>query len=408
MRILLSEGSGLTSRQVATRLGDLGHHVELLSATRVCLTRFTRHVHKLHLVPHFGREPFAWLEAASAIAKAQSIDVLFPTHEQVAVLSARQHTLNVATVVPPFQSLRRVQDKISAFRTLQEVGVPQPESVVAKSVDDLTGVATFPVFVKRAISTASSGVRRASSSAELQVAASALGLGPSELLIQCQASGPLAMVQAVADNGRLVAHHANLRIREGVGGGASLKESVALPSLTEPLENLIDTLHWHGPLSMDVIVTPQGPLAIDVNPRLVEPMNAFLAGVDLVAAMLDLARSAHPAVQSLGKTGIRSCQVLLAVLGAAQHRGSRIDIALELVHALGRRGEFAGAVEELTPISGDPIAAIPVILAAASTLVWPPLWRTFHAGAVGPYALTPEGWNELLSAHDTVNASGRR
>ena len=132
------------------------------------------------------------------------------------------------------------------------------------------------------------------------------------------------MVQVVADNGRLVAHHANLRVREGVGGGASLKESVALPSLTEPLENLVDALHWHGPLSMDVIVTPQGPVVIDVNPRLVEPMNAYLAGVDLVAAMLDLARPAHPAIQLPGKTGIRSCQVLLAVLGAAQRRGSRI------------------------------------------------------------------------------------
>ena len=200
----------------------------------------------------------------------------------------------------------------------------------------------------------------------------------------------------------------NLRVREGVGGGASLKESVALPSLTEPLENLVDALHWHGPLSMDVIVTPQGPVVIDVNPRLVEPMNAYLAGVDLVAAMLDLARPAHPAIQSPGKTGIRSCQVLLAVLGAAQRRGSRIEIAQELAHVLGRRSEYAGAVEELTPISGDPIAAVPVILAAASTLMWPPLWRTFYSGAVGPYALTPEGWEALLLAHDTVCANGRQ
>ena len=30
MRILLSEGSGLTSRQVAGRLGALGHEVEFL------------------------------------------------------------------------------------------------------------------------------------------------------------------------------------------------------------------------------------------------------------------------------------------------------------------------------------------------------------------------------------------
>ena len=178
MRILLSEGSGLTSRQVATRLGDLGHDVELLSATRICLTRFTRHVRKIHPVPRFGREPLAWFDAASAIAKARGIDVLFPTHEQVAVLSALQQALNVATVVPPFPSLRRVQDKISAFRTLQEVGVPQPVSVIARSIDDLTGLATFPVFVKRPISTASSGVRRVSSSAELQTVASALGFGP--------------------------------------------------------------------------------------------------------------------------------------------------------------------------------------------------------------------------------------
>jgi biotin carboxylase len=208
MRILLSESSGLTSRQVATRLGDLGHHVEILSSTRICLTRFTRHVRKLHPVPRFGRKPLAWLEAASAIANTRAIDVLFPTHEQVAVLSARHKTLNVATVVPPFQSLRRLQDKISAFRTLQEIGVPQPQSLVARSVDDLSRLAKFPVFVKGPISTASSGVRRAASHAELEMASAALELGACELLVQAQASGPLAMVQAVADNGRLVAQYA--------------------------------------------------------------------------------------------------------------------------------------------------------------------------------------------------------
>jgi predicted ATP-grasp superfamily ATP-dependent carboligase len=398
MRILLSEGSGLTSRQVASRLGDLGHHVEILSSSRICLTRFTRHVRKVHLVPRFGHAPLAWLEVAGTIAKARAIDILFPTQEQVAVLSARHWALDVSTVVPPFQSLRRVQDKISAFRTLQEMGIPQPESVVARSVGDLTGLAKFPVFVKRPISTASSAVRRASSPAELEMAARALGLGVSELLIQAQSLGPLAMVQAVADNGRLVAHHANLRIREGVGGGASLKESVALPSMCAHLEKLMRALHWHGPLSMDVIVTAQGPVVIDVNPRLVEPMNAYLAGVDLVAAMLDLARLGHPAVQPAGRPGVRSRQVLLAILGAAQHHGSRVAVMRELVRALKQRGEYACAVEELTPISGDPIAAVPVIVATLSTLLWPPLWRSFHSGAVAPYALTPGAWDEVLSA----------
>jgi hypothetical protein len=64
MRILLTEGSGLTSRQVAGRLGALGHEVEILSSAALCLTRFTRHVRAVHAVPRFGLDPFGWLDVA--------------------------------------------------------------------------------------------------------------------------------------------------------------------------------------------------------------------------------------------------------------------------------------------------------------------------------------------------------
>src|SRR5262252_9178612 len=101
MRVLLSEGSGLTSRQVAGRLSELGHEVEVLSSTPLCLTRFTRHLRAVHPVPRFGEAPFAWLEAAQRVAAERNADLLFPTQEQVAVLSAFQHTLAVPTLVPP-------------------------------------------------------------------------------------------------------------------------------------------------------------------------------------------------------------------------------------------------------------------------------------------------------------------
>jgi len=266
MRILLSEGSGLTSRQVAGRLGSLGHAVEILSSSKICLTRFTRHVKAVHDVPRFGLDPFGWLAAAERIAAERKIDLLFPTQEQVTVLSARRKYLRVATIVPPFASLARVQDKISAFRTLKAIGAPQPQTLVISSADDLKQVTTYPVFVKRPVSTASSGVRRATNAQELGAAAREFGLGQSELIAQSPASGLLAMVQAVADRGRLVAHHACLRLREGVGGGASLKESVTLPGLAEMLARLVGALDWHGALSMDLIVAESGPVIIDVNP----------------------------------------------------------------------------------------------------------------------------------------------
>jgi predicted ATP-grasp superfamily ATP-dependent carboligase len=398
MRILLSEGSGLTSRQVAGQLGSLGHEVEILSSSKICLTRFTRHVRAVHDVPRFGLDPFGWLAAAQRIAAERKTDLLFPTQEQVTVLSARQKYLLVATIVPPFGSLARVQDKISAFRTLKAIGAPQPQTFVISSADDLRQVTSYPVFVKRPVSTASSGVRRATNALELGAAAREFGLGQSELIAQSQASGPLAMVQAVADKGRLVAHHACLRLREGVGGGASLKESVTLPGLAEILARLVAALEWHGALSMDVIVVDSGPIIIDVNPRLVEPANALAAGVDLVAAMLDVAGDAPSQQRSAGSAGVRTRQTLLAILGAAEHHGTRGAVLREAFEASFARGDYAGSIEELTPIAGDPVAAVPVVAAFVASLIHPPLWRKFHAGAVGPYAVTPEAWDKILAA----------
>jgi predicted ATP-grasp superfamily ATP-dependent carboligase len=400
MRILLSEGSGLTSRQVAGQLGSLGHEVEILSSSKICLTRFTRHVRAVHDVPRFGLDPFGWLAAAERIAGERKTDLLFPTQEQVTVLSARRKHLRVATVVPPFTSLARVQDKISAFRTLKAIGAPQPQTFVISSADDLRDVATYPIFVKRPVSTASSGVRRATNAQELAVAAREFGLGQSELIAQSQALGPLAMVQAVVDRGRLVAHHACLRLREGVGGGASLKESIALPGLADMLALLVAELDWHGALSMDLIVADGGPVIIDVNPRLVEPANALAAGVDLVAAMLDVAGNAPAQERSSGGAGVRTRQTLLAILGAAEQQGARSAVLREAFNAIFARGDYAGSVEELTPVAGDPVAVVPVVAALVASLIHPPLWRKFHAGAVGPYAVTPEAWNEILAAAD--------
>ena len=397
MRILLSEGSGLTSRQVATRLGLTGHHVEILSSSPICLTRFTRHVRKIHPVPAFGRAPLDWLKAAEDIACQRDIDLLFPTQEQVAVLSARRNVLKCVTVVPAFEALLRVQDKVSAFKTLEAVEIPQPPTVLIQHPDDLAKIERFPVFIKRPVSTASSGVRKANSPGELQAAALALGLGEHEILTQQQCLGPLAMVQAIADNGRLIAHHANLRVQEGVGGGASIKESITLPSMSQHLRRLVGHLNWHGPISFDVILTDAGPVVIDVNPRLVEPMNAYLAGVDLVGAMLSLAESRFVTLQTEGRPGVRSHQLLLAILGAAQLHNSRTAVVRELLRALQKKGPYVASVEELTPVRGDGLSAIPVLAAALATLIWPNAWRVFHAGAVGSYALTPNAWAQIVS-----------
>jgi len=388
MRVLLSDGSGLTARQCATRLDSAGHVVEALAPDPLCLSRFTRHVARLHRVPRYGSDPLRWLDAALEVYGSGRFDVLLPTQEQVAVLSWAKHRLDaaaVATVVPPFNALCAVQDKISAWATLRHLGIPQPESSTDEARWD-----RFPAFVKEPIGTASAGVHRVSDRAGLARAAAGR-----RVLVQAAVDGPLAMCQSVFDGGVLVAFHASARTREGAAGSASHKRSVALPEVRRWLETLGRDLAWHGALCVDVIVGDDGPLCIDVNPRLVEPQNAYLSGVDLVGPMIELATGGHPGSQPEGHSGVRTHQLLLAVLGAAQERRGRRAVATELVHAASRTGDYAGSSEELTPLAHDVRAVIPVVVASAATLVAPRTWSWFAGGSVSNYALSEQGWCEI-------------
>ncbi|MGE5132687.1 MAG: hypothetical protein ACM32E_07220 [Gemmatimonadota bacterium] len=399
MKVLLSDGSGLTSRQCATRLSAAGHEVEVLAPDPLCLCRWTRHVNRVHRVPVYGADPLGWLDAALAVYRAGSFGVLLPTQEQVAVLSlaaSRLAAAGVATAVPPFAALAAVQDKISASATLSRLGIPQPPTATGTA-----GWSRFPAYVKHPIGTASAAVTRVTTPAGLQQAAAC---GP--VLIQAAADGPLAMCQSVFDHGRLVAFHACQRTGEGAGGGASHKLSITLPEARRWLETLGSDLGWHGALSADVILAAAGPVVIDLNPRLVEPQNAWASGVDLTGPMLGLARGSHPAAQPAGRPGVATHQLLLGVLGAAQHGRGRRGVASELARAWRRSGAYHASTEELTPVARDPEALLPLAGAAIATLAAPGTWSWFAGGSVANYALTPEGWQQIRHAASAAHGDG--
>ena len=58
------------------------------------------------------------------------------------------------------------------------------------------------------------------------------------------------------------------------------------PDVRAYVERIGAALNWHGALSFDYILNAVTgvPLFFDANPRLVEPMNAWLSGVDLTGA----------------------------------------------------------------------------------------------------------------------------
>jgi len=407
VRILLSDGSGLTARQVANRLAATSHRVEVLTGDLRALTRFTWHGHRIHRVPRYGADPFAWLESVLGVLDAPSVvgpvDVLLPTHEQVAVLALCSQEIRgrgVGLAVPTFAALSRVQSKVRAVQTLTEIGVPQPDSVVVRDREVLRHYNAFPAFVKLPIGTASSGVVRLPDREALHAFANGLdddALSLGGLVVQREVEGPCAMVQCVFDDGRLVAWHANLRVRDGSRGGASHKRSVDLPEVRMHCEALGAVLGWYGALSLDVIVQDEcgrSAVVIDVNPRLVEPVNAWRAGVDLVGALLEISLSGHPATQPSARVGVSTHQLLLAIVNAAGH--GRRAVCRELKDALRHDGRYVASTEELTPTTGDWRASLPLAIAVAAALVGPATARRLSSGTVDNYALGAGGWRAML------------
>jgi hypothetical protein len=414
MRFLLSDGSGLTAKQTSYQLGRQGHDVEVLAPKGLSLTRFTRYVRAIHTVPRYGPDPLGWLEEMLCVWSVGQFDMLIPTQEQVAVLSLFPERLlgaGVVSALPGFEALASVQDKVSAFSTLDGLGLPQPAGRIVESANDLADCSDLPLFVKLPIGTATSGVTLVSTRHQARSLAARLevdgAFDEGAVLVQSPVDGPLAMVQSVFDRGRLIAFHACWRRGEGVNGGASHKRSAALPEVRDLMAQLGGSLGWHGALSADVVMGVAGPRFIDINPRLVEPANAFAAGVDLLAALVAVARPADAgrgavsstmAIEaSAGRPGCDTHQLLLAVLGAASE-GRRAPIVATLAAALGHRGPYRHSVEELTPMAHDWRAVLPVLAASLVTLASPSTSSLFTEGSVANYALTPAGWSAIVSA----------
>ena len=258
VRVLLTDGTGLTSRQVATQLGRAGHHVEVLTPDPIAITRFTQHVRRVHRVPPYGADPFAWLEAALAVAARRRMDLLLPTQEQAAVLSCRREVVAAAGfgfAVPSIESLRQVQDKATATATLERFGVPQPP----------TEVRSGPAARDRLARSTCPCTRRAPS-APLRVASASCAIGPSSRPPprSSPSGGRARSCSSSPSQDRSSWRSASSTragsspstptcARERARTGASHKTSVAMPDLQGHLERLGAGLAWHGALSVDAI-----------------------------------------------------------------------------------------------------------------------------------------------------------
>jgi predicted ATP-grasp superfamily ATP-dependent carboligase len=398
LRVLLSEGSSTSAREVITALGLAGHIVEVCDPSPVCLGRFSRFISKFHRCPGLRDDPAGYLSFVEKLLAERAFDVLLPVHEQgfaFARVKGRFET-RVGLALPVFESYRTAHSKAGFSRLLDELKLPQPATRIVTSPGELRDAVRCPCVVKTSIGTASRGVWFVRDEDGLARALQDLGAHDTfadEVLVQDLVAGPTEKAQAVFSRGKLLGFHAYRRIAAGAGGGEAIKQSVRRPELRADISIIGERLGWHGALSVDTIMPEEGShLFIDCNPRLVEPMSAYLAGLDLVDLLLEVSLGKTPEPAPDSREDVRTHLAMQVLLGVAVRDGTRREIFRECIRVAAGRGPYADSVEELTPVRRDWISAVPVAMTAPALLANPKLAAT----------LSKQGWGAHLLGIESI------
>jgi predicted ATP-grasp superfamily ATP-dependent carboligase len=392
LRVLLSEGSSTSAREAITVLGLAGHIVEVCDPSPVCLGRFSRFVRKFHRCPGLRDDPAGYLSFVERLLAERAFDVLLPIHEQGFVFARvkERFETRVGLALPVFESYRTAHSKTGFSRLLDELRLPQPATQIVTSPNELREAVRFPCAVKTSIGTASRGIWFVRDDEGLTRALQDLDAKDAfagEVLMQDLVAGATEKAQAVFSRGQLLGFHAYRQIAAGAGGGEAIKQSVRRPGVRADVAIIGERLGWHGALSVDTIMPEEGShLFIDCNPRLVEPMSAYLAGLDLVDLLLRVSQGKTPESAPDSREGVRTHLAMQALLGCAARDGTRHEVFRECMRVAARRGPYAGSVEELTPVRRDWISAVPLAMTALVLLANPKL-----AGK-----LSKKGWGAHL------------
>ena len=411
LRVLLSEGASTSAREVVTVLGLAGHAVEVCDPSPYCIARFSKFVRRFHRCPGMRNDPAGFLGFVENLVKARRFDVLLPVHEQGFLFARALHRLeaHAGIALPDFESYRIAHGKASFSRLLDDLALPQPETRIVGSVEALRDAVRYPCVVKSNVGTASRGVWFVRDEMDLILAVRELddtGAFEDEVLIQDFAAGATEKAQAVFRFGELLGFHAYRQITAGAGGGDAVKLSVLRPHVRAHLGMIGQRLSWHGALSVDYIAQGESaaPLYIDCNPRLVEPMSAYLAGVNLVDLLLRVSHGEAPPIADDSREGVRTCLAMQSLMGSALRGGTRRDIVAQCWNLLTGGGEYTGAAEELTPVRRDWISAAPLAITTVLLLLNPGLASVLAKRGWGAHLLDIESMRKIEAMPTSVES----
>jgi len=397
-RILMTEGASSSARQTLYCIPRPAR-VDVCASSWMSQCRFSSLVDRVLRCPRLSDSPRVYLDFIRDQIRSARYDLLLPTNEEVYLLSRFRDELSprIGIAVPPFESIRRVQGKRAFAATMAELNLPTPVTLVATADAALADPPPLPCFLKTDFGTGSLSVRKVEDREMLVRAINDLRRdgrfhADDPLVMQQVATGIHSTVQAVFQEGRLVAIHMTEAEKVGFVGSPMLRISVDHPHVEDHLRNLGERLAWHGPIFLEYFFDPidRRPVYIEANPRIGEVVNAWLSGVNLVDAMIRISMGERCVEMPRGKIGVRSHLGFIWMISEAATGGGRRRILQHRRRIRDLSNTNPSVQNEITRPREDWLSILPAAKTLAH-LLWSPGSAGRHVrGAVDAYAVSSD------------------
>ena len=394
LKILLTEGSSVTARQVLYVLGRK-HAIDILDPSAFCQARFSQLVRRWIKCPALSKDPLAYLRFLIRLLRRENYDVLLPTHEQVYLLSRVRKPLQQLTgiAVSDFELIDRIHNKASFSRLCDELDIPQPATNIVATHEAMCDHDRLPCYAKLAYGTAGQGVVLVQNKSELEkladVFAEARVFDRDEVLLQEPIDAEHEAVGGLFQHGKLMCGGGIRAIVLGVGGGPTAIENFCREEALDHIRRLGEHLCWHGPIGFGYIYDPKDGQSkfIDANPRMGGTVNGWLSGGNFGDVLLQVARERQPVLIGPSLIGQRTHQTFVNLISLAVAGENRRSILRELWHACLGQGVYKNSEDELTRPYEDPLSLVPASAVTMLLLALPRAAQWLVRSTVNNYSV---------------------
>ncbi|RJT34957.1 hypothetical protein D3227_22650 [Mesorhizobium waimense] len=241
-------------------------------------------------------EPAAYAEAVEALVRAESIDLVIPTCEEVFYLALawRERAIPARLFAPGIELLAQVHDKHAFVRLAESLGLAVPETTLLQSAADLDAVRSHSrdlVFKPVWSRFASQVLLR-----PLPGALDAISPSPAAPWVaQRFVPGNEISAYAVARDGALKAFSLYRSLYRAGKGASIYFEPVEDPAARHLVERIVAATGWSGQISFDLMREADGRvLPLECNPRAVSGLHFFRDPLRFADALLGTGAEVRP------------------------------------------------------------------------------------------------------------------